>query len=344
MSLGVVLAFLALSLFAYVVCGGADFGVGILEFFTPKTKRASVRKAGEHAIAPVWEANHVWLIVALVILFVGFPAVHVRLTTYLHIPLLLMLAGIIVRGTAFTFRYYDVGEDRPAERLWSTLFQTGSLLVPMTFGHLAASFSRGHLPATPTDVFATYLQPWLGWFPLAAGIFCTNLFAWLAAIFVVGEVSANERPAAIVRAKRCTLLLVFTSVLVAACALAEQVPWLARAHARPAGLLCGGFGLLSLALVWWSVAATVWRARVVAGLFVACVLGGYWGLSFPVALELQGQTQAHTLTWYEAAAPVAALDALAITLSLGALLIVPGLVWLYSLFKRAAPEERSAST
>ena len=193
MSETIVTVFLALALLAYAVSGGADFGIGILELFASSEGRAAVRKAGERAIAPIWEANHIWIILALVIVFVGFPEVHVVLTTALHVPLVLMLIGIVLRGAAFTFRYYDVDHDAISVVWWSALFRVGSLLVPLAFGHVAAAMSRGSLALMPQQAGFGYVDSWLGWFPLATGFFCVALFAWMAAVFLVGETSGRGR-------------------------------------------------------------------------------------------------------------------------------------------------------
>jgi cytochrome d ubiquinol oxidase subunit II len=105
----IVIGFLWLSICLYVILGGADFGAGIVE--SSPEKQTQNADFDVQSIAPVWEANHMWLIIAIVILFVGFPEIYTTLSTYLHIPLVLMLVGIIARGTAFTFRHYDAVED-----------------------------------------------------------------------------------------------------------------------------------------------------------------------------------------------------------------------------------------
>src|SRR5687768_5964304 len=103
-----VIIILGISFILYTLLGGADFGAGIIETFAGKKGEGTISKA----IAPVWEANHVWLILAVVILFTAFPRVYSSLSLVLHIPLMLVLLGIILRGTAFTFRHYDVIDDR----------------------------------------------------------------------------------------------------------------------------------------------------------------------------------------------------------------------------------------
>ncbi len=99
----------------YLLLGGADYGAGVLELFTAPKKREYHQNLTYKAIGPVWEANHVWLILVLVIVFVGFPTLHAQVMTHLHIPLTILLVGIILRGTAFVFKHYDavhVGSQR----------------------------------------------------------------------------------------------------------------------------------------------------------------------------------------------------------------------------------------
>src|SRR6478735_4638416 len=107
----VVIVFLWLAILFYLLLGGADFGAGIIELFTSKKNRPQTRKTLYRAIGPIWEANHMWLIIAIVILFVGFPLIYATMSIYLHIPLTIMLMGIIARGTALTFRNYDAVHD-----------------------------------------------------------------------------------------------------------------------------------------------------------------------------------------------------------------------------------------
>jgi cytochrome bd-type quinol oxidase subunit 2 len=117
---------------------GADFGAGIVELFTNKKARHKTQEIMYESIAPVWEANHMWLIIAIVILFVGFPEIYTTMSTYLHIPLVLMLVGIIARGTAFTFRHYDAVKDN-WQVLYTQIFYYASLLTPFFLGLIAAA-------------------------------------------------------------------------------------------------------------------------------------------------------------------------------------------------------------
>ena len=100
-----------ISLIIYMLTGGADFGGGIWDLFATGRRASAQRSLIAHAIGPIWEANHVWLIVIVVLLFVAFPVAFAAISTALHIPLTFMLIGIVLRGTAFVFRTYDVQSD-----------------------------------------------------------------------------------------------------------------------------------------------------------------------------------------------------------------------------------------
>src|SRR6202012_6125832 len=92
--------FLFFAIVLYFLLGGADFGAGIIELFTSDTNKSRTRKTSYQAIGPIWEANHMWLVIAVVILFVGFPVIYSEGWTEWQRPLLIMLMGIIARGTA----------------------------------------------------------------------------------------------------------------------------------------------------------------------------------------------------------------------------------------------------
>jgi len=106
-----------LALTTYVLLGGADFGGGVWDLLAAGPRKQQQRALIAEAIGPIWEANHVWLILVVVLLFTGFPAAFARLGITLHIPLSLMLIGIVLRGSAFTFRsHYGPATARRAAR------------------------------------------------------------------------------------------------------------------------------------------------------------------------------------------------------------------------------------
>ena len=141
-----VLVFLWLSLSAYCVLAGADFGAGVWDLVAGGTSRGMrQRRRIADSIGPVWEANHVWIIFALVILWTGFPAVFAAITSTLYVPLILVGFGIIVRGSSFALR--KAAPQLALKRLFSPGFALASLLTPFFLGTIAGAIATGRVPA-----------------------------------------------------------------------------------------------------------------------------------------------------------------------------------------------------
>ncbi len=173
--------------------GGADYGIGILELLSSKKNRDLTKSNAYRVIGPVWEVNHVWLIICLVILWVGFPYLFNLIVLNLHIPLTLVLLGIIVRGVAFVFRHYDAVEDQSQE-LYDQLFRWSSLFTPFFIGlSFGALFSDCMNLPSDFETLATksyselYIYPWLNGYSIATGLFFSALCAFNSAIFMIGE-------------------------------------------------------------------------------------------------------------------------------------------------------------
>src|SRR5207245_9442326 len=162
---------------AYAVLGGADFGGGVWDLLALGPRRERQRELVAEAIGPVWEANHVWLILAIVLLFTCFPPAFARVGTLLHIPLSLVLIGIVLRGSAFTFWRYGPDEQ---QRQWGGVFAIASLMTPVLLGTAAGAIASGTLGdggRESGDFYAMYVAPWLNQFPLSVGLFALVAFA-----------------------------------------------------------------------------------------------------------------------------------------------------------------------
>lgn len=172
---------MVVALVIYGLTGGADFGGGILDIVARGERAGQQRAAIERAIAPIWEANHVWLILVLVLLFVAFPGAFAAISTWLFVPILLLVFGIVLRGAAFTFRTYDIHTDAVQLR-WGRVFSASSVLAPVMLGVVVGALARGD--AAPAD------RGWFSWispFPLVTGGFAAALFAFLAAVYLTVE-------------------------------------------------------------------------------------------------------------------------------------------------------------
>jgi cytochrome bd ubiquinol oxidase subunit II len=170
----------------YALLGGADYGGGVWDLLASGPRAGRQRELIADAIGPIWEANHVWLILVLVVLFTAFPPAFALVTTALHIPIAIMLVGIVLRGSAFTFRAYDSKEDR-VQRRWGTMFAIPSAATPVLLGVLVGAVSSGAVRLQTNGVTWSYFLTWVAPFPFAVGLFAVVLFAFLAAVYLTME-------------------------------------------------------------------------------------------------------------------------------------------------------------
>ncbi len=182
----IVILFLFLSLIMYALMGGADFGGGLWDFFATGPRAGAQRRAIARALGPIWEADHVWLILVVVLLFTGFPRAFAAIMTALSIPLLLMLVGIVLRGTAFIFRKYD-SQAEAVHRHWSRLFGAASVVTPFFQGVIVGALVSGQIHFAHGEVTSGFMAGWLTPFALACGVFALGLFAFLAATYMTVE-------------------------------------------------------------------------------------------------------------------------------------------------------------
>jgi len=337
MTLALLLAFLAASLVLYVLFGGADFGAGILELFLPRHD-AEARELVSRAMAPGWEANHMWLVLAVVILFMGFPTVYTTVSVYLFVPLVAVLIGIVARGTAFTFRHYDVATPGESPILstdgsvvYGWVFASASAWTSAWLGVTAGAVLLGRVDPAATDAVALYVAPWANAFCLAMAAFTTALFTLLAAVYLVGEAGPGPLRARFGRAAAvAATIAVLAGAAVFGTAEASGLPLIGSFFAHPLAL--GAFALATVLLVPFALSVRgdhPTRARLVGAAVVSLVLLGAFVAQYPVAVRLTGGA----ITFPDAAAPAATQAALLQALLVGSCVIFPALGYLFRVFK-----------
>src|SRR5580704_6399302 len=190
MSLPAVIALaLGLSLTSYAVLAGADFGAGALDLLSGK--RCSDRKAIAETIGPLWEANHVWLIFAITILFSAFPTASSALGTALLAPFTVALLAIVLRGAALGLRSGAEHESPEYARL-GLVFGAASLIAPFAFGIIAGGLADASTRTTPAPGI-----PWTGLFAIVVGLLAVALCVHLAACFMTQRLArGDQRPLA----------------------------------------------------------------------------------------------------------------------------------------------------
>lgn len=326
----VVFYFLA-SVVLYVLLGGADFGAGIVELFTRSKDRKQIIKIIDNAIAPIWEANHMWLIIAVVILFNAFPKIYTAITVYLYIPTIIVLLGIVLRGTAFIFRHYDVFKDG-SQKIYTIVFRISSILVSFAFGLVIGALMSNKMTTSPSGFYEGDIAPWLNIFSVCVGIFVTALFAFIASVYLIGEeINPEEKKVFISKAKVAGIILIFSGGLVFISSeltgnnftLLFMSGWKAQALIITA--------TLAMPFTWKVISnGMAWLARFFAGFQVVLILFGFYLAYFPVAVRYDNT---ESLTFYNSVAPGATLSYLGCALLVGSCIIFPLLGYLLKVFK-----------
>jgi len=319
---------LALSLNAYVLFGGADFGGGVWDLLASGPRRSRQREVIAHALGPIWEANHVWLIFAIVLTFTCFPPVAARLGTVLHLPLTLMLIGIVLRGSAFTFRTYDSQHDS-AQRRWGRIFSCASVITPLLLGVSIGAVASGRIGQDPSPGFLSqYVAPWLTPFALSVGLLALTLFAFLAAVFLTLETEDPDlredfRRRALASGVAVFLASALVLLLSRVHAPLVQTGLMASAWALPLHLATGASAIAALAALWFR---RFRLARMAAGLQVSLIFWGWALAQYPLLIPPQFTIEA-------SAAPGPVLKALLIATAVGGVVLVPSLWYLFQIFK-----------
>lgn len=334
------LAFAALVVGAtcYLLFGGADFGAGLWHLAGARGGGRD-RAVVDHAVGPVWEANHVWLIFVLVLGWTAFPAAFAAVATPAWVPLTLAMLGIVVRGAAFAFRkalasteaaggeaaHTAPGEARRRSRrdVFGPAFAFSSLLTAYFLGTVAGGIATGR----PDD----WTSPTAGY----SGALTVGLCAYLAAVYLTSDARRLNENAAAERFRRRALVAgcaVGALVLAGPLVLTADAPDLSGAMVRralPLVAVSAAAGIVSLLLL---ARRRYTAVRITAALAVATIPWGWVVARYPLVLP-------PSLTVDGAAADPAVLRAVLATLGIGAVLLVPSFGWLYALFQRAYPEE-----
>ncbi len=326
----IVAACLGLSLNAYVLFGGADFGGGVWDLLASGPRRDRQREVITSALSPIWEANHVWLILAIVLTFTCFSPVFARLGIVLHIPLTLMLIGIVLRGSAFTFRSYDPQKDA-VQRRWGRVFSSASVITPILLGVSIGAVASGRVGReTERGFIARFVDPWFTPFGLSVGLLALALFAFLAAVYLTLETRERELADDFRRrALGSGIAVFFASALVLL--LSHEAAPLVRT-----GLMSSPWALplhLLTAVAAIGVLAALWfrryrLARIGVGLQVSLIFWGWPMAQYPFLLP-------PNYTIANSAAPEPTLRLTLITLAIGAVVLLPSLWYLFQIFKTA---------
>jgi cytochrome d ubiquinol oxidase subunit II len=295
----------------YAIFGGADFGGGVWDILASGPRRAEQQDVIGHAIGPVWETNHVWLIFVVVLLFTCFPPAFAALSIGLFVPITFALVGIILRGAAYAFR--ASAEDTRLSQLWGHVFGIASVVTPFFFGAAVGGLTVGD-------------YAWTSPFAIATGLLAVALCAQIGAVFLTLETRGPLQEDFHTRGIAATFALAALGAIALGTAFAtspETFAGLTKPHSLVGIGIAMTLGIIVLGLLWFR---KYHAARVAVALEAVAVLAGWYASQAPYVIP-------HELTYAQAAAPEATLTAFLWMCACGSLLLVPSLIFLFAIFK-----------
>jgi cytochrome bd ubiquinol oxidase subunit II len=307
----------------YAIFGGADFGGGFWDLIAGDAEKGErPRTTIQRSLTPVWEANHVWLIFILVVLWTAFPTVFSAIFTTLYVPLVLAVLGIVLRGSGFAFRasVERLGERRAA----GATFALSSVITPFFMGTVVGAIAVGNVPAHGAgNAFTSWLAPG----PLFIGVMFVATSAYLAAVFLVGDSRrAEDHEMELYFEKRALAAGVVAGIfaVVGLIALHSEGHYVYNRlvhEGLPLVIVSAVCGLGMLIVLLFGGRLLL---RPLAAGAVIAVVWGWFVAQFPYLLPTSVKIS-------EAAAPDATLGAIFIVFAIAIVVVLPALITLYIL-------------
>jgi cytochrome d ubiquinol oxidase subunit II len=324
---------LLLGIVAYAIFGGADFGAGFWDLTAGGTDRGMApRGVIDHSIAPVWEANHVWLIFILVVLWTSFSEAYASIFLTLFVPLTIAALGVVLRGSSFAFR--KAVTPLKQRRAFGAVFASSSVLVPFCFGAVAGAVASGRVPAG--GVAGDPVDSWINPTSILGGVLAVCVCAYLAAVYLVFDAHRLSDDDMVEYFRHRAVIAAVVAGVVAFGGIfvlradAEYLFDGLTSRALPLVILSALCGVGSLILL---VRANHRGARLLAIGAVASVIGAWGVAQWDYILP-------ESLTFEDAAAPSGTITAVILATVLAVVLVVPSFVLLFRLDQRGLlPEE-----
>jgi cytochrome bd ubiquinol oxidase subunit II len=315
----------------YAVFGGADFGAGFWTLFAGTGERAErARALVDWAIGPVWEANHVWLIFVLVVLWTAFSIAFSSIMSTLFIPLSLAAFGIVLRGSGFAF--HKMARRLRNRQLAERAFGLSSVVTPFFMGTVVGAIASGRVPVG--NAAGDAVTSWLNAPSLLTGALFVGTGAYLSAVFLVSDA---RRAGDLDLERYFSARALGAGLAAGAIALAGILVYRADARFIYDGLTSEGLPLVIVSAVCGlGVLALLWRGahrgtRPLAVGAVAAMIWGWGVAQYPYLLP-------QTLTLEDGAAAGETLTAVLIVFAIAVVVVLPALGFLYTLAQRSVLE------
>jgi cytochrome bd ubiquinol oxidase subunit II len=328
MSADVILAGVMLAaLVIYSLLGGADYGAGFWDLMCSGPRQQDQRDLIARAIQPVWEANHIWLILVVVLMFSGFPAAFSSISLGLAVPIFLILLGIVLRGSSYVFRAYFTGNVR-TQLYWGKVFSISSSITPLFLGIVIGAISSDAVLVKNGVSENGFLRTWFHPFPLIVGVLSLSLFAYLSACYLTIETNdAALQNDFRKRALISGLVSIVSAVLTYVVAGHSAKPIRdGLSHSSYVWMIELGGAIAALVAFQALWSRSYLRARAAAAAQVVLIVIGWGVAQYPYLVRPE-------LTIYNSAAPTNIVSDLVIAVAVGALVLIPSLILLLLVFK-----------
>jgi cytochrome d ubiquinol oxidase subunit II len=320
---GVMLAALVI----YSLLGGADYGAGFWDLMCSGLRQEEQRALIARAIQPVWEANHIWLILVVVLTFSGFPAAFSGICLGLAVPIFLILLGIVLRGSSYVFRAYFTGSVR-TQLYWGKVFSISSSITPLFLGIVIGAISSNAVLVHDGVSENGFLRTWFHPFPMIVGVLSVSLFAYLSACYLTIETNDTAlqndfRQRALISGLVSIVSAVITYVIAGDSAKPIRDGLMHVPHVWLIELGAAIAALVAFQALW---SRSYLRARIAAAAQVALIVIGWGVAQYPYLVRPE-------LTIVNSAAPSNILSDLDIAVAVGAVVLIPSLILLLLVFK-----------
>lgn len=326
---------LLLALIGYAVFGGADLGAGVWVAIARGEDGKRQRSAIFTAMGPVWETNHVWLVLVVVALFTAFPKGFALLFTGLLVPLVVALIALTFRGAALAFRHF--AEEGGWEfRGMTEIFSVSSILAPLAMGMSLGAVSAGNIVIESGRVVSGFWGPWLGPFPWVIGLIAVTICAFVTASYMTTRTRDSMQECFRRRALVTGVLLAVLLIVVVPVARANApVFWAGMSKTNSIAIMVCAAGALA------TVLAGLWRRwfKVVPALAagsVGLVIAGWAVTIYPYMIPPNEHLE-------DVVASATTLRHFLIALAVGAVILVPSLVYLFHTFRGLTEPEEGAT-
>lgn len=330
--LEVVIGILLLCIVTYTIFAGADLGTGILEIFTSKKDETKQESLSIIALKPVWEINHIWLGLAVIIIFIVFPKAFSQIFTTFALPILFLFVGLFVRG--FSFSLKTLPKYNHDKKIIS-LFDYSSLWSTFWLGNFAGALIQGKVTQNPDGFYESFISPWLSLFPILTGLFLIALFAFIAAVFLHTE--TNDKLLQSILKKRAinaniVAIVIGTIIFINAFFISEGITFyflqntLSLASFTVATLL-----LIPSYMVLDSNKKFLMKALASTQIFL--ILLGLFGAQFPIIFQTNLDRTPKTYTFYNTIAQSTSTSTMLAVVAIALIITVPTYFYLYKIYK-----------